>query len=221
MESTAGSSSQEFYVYDASGERVLTRSTSGSSTTLTTYPFGLQELSYTGSGTYTSQIDYYSVAGHLIGWSNGATTTYDLTDAQDSVLTSFSSGAILGEQIYGPYGNQRYIEGTLGTGKGYTGQFADAVSGLDYYNARWYDPVMSQFLSADRVQGNAQGMDPYAYVAGNPETRTDPTGQMSCDSNMFFSGCNTQYDAGYWGRNKVSDHATYAVKHIQERYQKH
>jgi hypothetical protein len=36
--------------------------------------------------------------------------------------------------------------------------------------------VVGQFLSADTVQGNAQGMDPYAYVGGNPETRTDPTG---------------------------------------------
>jgi len=26
------------------------------------------------------------------------------------------------------------------------------------------------------VQGNEQGQDPYAYVGGNPETRTDPTG---------------------------------------------
>jgi uncharacterized protein RhaS with RHS repeats len=51
------------------------------------------------------------------------------------------------------------------------------VTGLDYYNARYYDPVMAQFLSADSMQGNAQAMDPYAYVAGNPETVTDPTGR--------------------------------------------
>ncbi len=106
---------------------------------------------------------------------------HDLTDALGSVLTSFSSGAILGEQIYGPYGNQRSIEGSLGTDKGYTGQFTDALSGLDYYNARWYDPVMGQFLSADNVQGNAAGMDPYGYVAGNPETKTDPTGQRNIE----------------------------------------
>ena len=51
------------------------------------------------------------------------------------------------------------------------------MTGFDYYNARYYDPVMAQFLSADVKQGNAQGMDPYSYVAGNPETATDPTGQ--------------------------------------------
>jgi RHS repeat-associated protein len=97
-------------------------------------------------------------------------------DALDSVLTSLSGSEIQGEQLCGPYGNQRDLEGSLGTDKGYTGQFADSVTGLDYYNARWYDPVSGQFVSPDSVQGNAQGMDPYAYVEGNPETRTDPTG---------------------------------------------
>jgi len=55
---------------------------------------------------------------------------------------------------------------------------ADPLSGFDYYNARYYDPVAGVFLSADTVQGNMQGMNPYAYVNGNPETYTDPTGNM-------------------------------------------
>jgi len=48
------------------------------------------------------------------------------------------------------------------TTKGFTGQYADTVAGV--------------FLSADSVQGNVQGMNPYGYVGGNPETRNDPTG---------------------------------------------
>jgi hypothetical protein len=63
------------------------------------------------------------------------------------------------------------------------------VTGLDYYVARYYDPVVGQFLSADVVQGNAQGMAPYAYVGGNPETKTDPTGQMLvCGNGCGLSG---------------------------------
>ncbi|HEU5376574.1 MAG TPA: RHS repeat-associated core domain-containing protein [Ktedonobacteraceae bacterium] len=172
----AGSNGQEQYVYDVSGHRVLKRSTSGGTTSLTAYAFGLQELSYTGNGVANGQINYYSLAGHLIGSTDGSNTTFYLTDAQGSVLTSISQSAVLGEQVYGPYGNQRYVQGTLGTDKGYTGQFHDSVTGLDYYNARYYDPVVGMFVSPDSVQGNAQGMDPYAYVAGNPESRTDPTG---------------------------------------------
>ena len=66
----------------------------------------------------------------------------------------------------------------MGTNKGYTGQYADPLTGFDYYNARYYDPVCGTFLSADPVEGNMQGMNPYAYVGGNPETYTDPTGNM-------------------------------------------
>lgn len=73
--------------------------------------------------------------------------------------------------------NKRYSAGALGTDKGYTGQYADALTGLDYYHARYYDPARGQFVSADTEQGNTQGMNPYAYVKGNPETLTDPTGK--------------------------------------------
>ncbi len=61
---------------------------------LTTYPFGLQELSYSGGGTFSSQLDSYSLAGYLIGWTDGTSATYDLTDAQGSMLMSLSASAI-------------------------------------------------------------------------------------------------------------------------------
>ncbi|MGH7240561.1 MAG: RHS repeat-associated core domain-containing protein, partial [Candidatus Saccharimonadales bacterium] len=65
----------------------------------------------------------------------------------------------------------------------------------DYYNARYYDPVTGQFLSADTVQGNAQGMGPYTYVGGNPETRIDPTGRRFSPPSVFEGGGTTD-DAG-------------------------
>lgn len=178
VEWNAGSSGQEFYVYDAAGNRVLQRSISGGVTRLMVSAFGLQDLAFGYNGYVAGQTDYYSLAGHLIGEFNGTATTYNLTDALGSVLTSFSKSAVIGEQTYGPYGNQRYSVGTIGTSKGYTGQLHDSITNLDYYNARYYDPVAGVFLSPDSVQGNGQGMDPYAYVAGNPETATDPTGKM-------------------------------------------
>jgi RHS repeat-associated protein len=69
-----------------------------------------------------------------------------------------------------------YQQGSVGTSKGFTGQSADSTTGLDDDNARSYDPLVGQCVSADSVQGNLVGMDPYAYVGGNPETWTDPTG---------------------------------------------
>jgi len=39
-------------------------------------------------------------------------------------------------------------------------------------------------VSADTVQSNDQGMDPYAYVGENPETMVDPTEHFGSDPGM-------------------------------------
>jgi hypothetical protein len=46
--------------------------------------------------------------------------------------------------------------------------YADAVTGLDYYNVT----AAGVFLSADTRQGNIVGMNPYGYMDGNSETDT-------------------------------------------------
>ncbi len=178
----AGSNSQEQYVYDASGNRILRRSTS-SGTTMTVYAFGLEEHLYSGSGVLQSNGNtyYYSLGGMLVGESTGTNTNMFLTDALGSVLETISAAAntasVQGNQVYSPYGSSRYQQGTMGTAKGFTGQYNDSVSGLDYYGSRYYDPVVGRFISADALDGNIAGMDPYAYVGGNPETFSDPSGQ--------------------------------------------
>ncbi|WIG58918.1 MAG: hypothetical protein OJF49_001665 [Ktedonobacterales bacterium] len=60
------------------------------------------------------------------------------------------------------------------TARGFTGQYADASTGLDYYGARYYDPAVGQFAQADTDAKG--GLNRYAYVGGNPETKTDPSG---------------------------------------------
>ena len=56
---------------------------------------------------------------------------------------------------------------------GYTGQHADTTTGLDYYNARYYDASAGQFASADTAR---DGLNRYRYVHGNPTTFSDPSG---------------------------------------------
>src|SRR6266700_3249504 len=151
-----------------------------------TKSFGTEEHTYSGTGTLQSNTYYYSLGGRLIGELTGSptplSTSIFLTDALGSVLATFSnttgSAALLGNQLYGPYGTQHYNKGAMGTTKGFTGQFNDSLTSLDYYNARYYDPTAAVFLSADIKQGNLQGMNPYDYVGGNPETHNDPTGEM-------------------------------------------
>ncbi len=178
---------QAWYAYDASGNRTLQRTTIGSTTSVTVYAFGLEEYTYTGSGTLTSSTHYYSLAGRLIGELTGLgtmSTNFFLSDGLGSILGVFSntagSATLLSEQLFAPYGSQRSSSGNAisqYTNKGFTGQYNDSVSGLDYYTSRYYDPVAGVFLSADKAQGNPAGLNPYDYVGGNPETRTDPNGQ--------------------------------------------
>ncbi len=174
---------KDLSIYDASGTRVLRRTTTSSGTTMTAYAFGLEEHSYFNSGGHKGDLYYYTLGGRLLGaLDNTGKTTFYLTDALGSVLASFSSAAgiaaIKGNQVFGPYGNARDFQGTINTAKGFTGQYNDSLTGLDYYGSRYYDQVAGVFLSADVKQGNMQGMNPYAYVGGNPETKNDPTGQM-------------------------------------------
>lgn len=123
--------------------------------------------------TTTTTTAYY---GHIALSVNG-TLSYTLSDpVHGSVSATVKlSGAVTATQLCSPYGGVRYQCGMLPTDYGFTHQRSDAsTSGLDYYGARYYDPVAGQFTSADTV--DAGGLNRYAYVDGNPTTATDPSG---------------------------------------------
>ena len=184
VEWNAGSTNQGWYAYDSDGQRVLQRSIATSGTSITVYAFGIEEHLYSGNGISTSNLYYYPLDGKLIGSTNGTSTQFYLTDALGSVLESFSdianTASVLGNQAFGPYGTIQYQSGSIGTNQGFTDQYQDA-SGLDYDNTRYYDPVVGQFISADRAENNQDGTNPYAYVDANPETFVDPSGQRPID----------------------------------------
>lgn len=63
---------------------------------------------------------------------------------------------------------------------GFTGELTDPTTGFLDLRARDLDPSLGRFLSRDTVSPNApgtQGYNPYAYVANNPITWVDPSGQ--------------------------------------------
>jgi RHS repeat-associated protein len=84
--------------------------------------------------------------------------------------------------LYDAWGNLR-VKGTgLPTDVGYTGQRLDAT-GLMYYRARYYDPSLNRFISADTMVPSAsdpQSLNRYSYVRNRPLNFNDPTGH--CDN---------------------------------------
>jgi RHS repeat-associated protein len=137
-----------------------------------------------------------------------STTNFFLTDALGSVLGVYSnmagSASFLSNQVYSPYGTQLSANGnnfSQYTSKGFTGQYNDPTSGLDYYVSRYYDPVSGVFLSADKKIGNPQGTSPYDYVDGNPETYIDPSGQAYIPPGPGSGNNNTNNNNNTTGNN--------------------
>jgi RHS repeat-associated protein len=64
------------------------------------------------------------------------------------------------------------------TKRNYTGQYRDDT-GLLYYHARYYDPVLGRFISPDTLvpdPTDPQDLNRYTYAKNNPMRYTDPTG---------------------------------------------
>ncbi len=114
------------------------------------------------------------------GWPSRSTapSSYLASDGLGSAEVALnSSGSETASILYGPYGQARYTNGSMPGSYGFTGQHDDtALTGLDYYGARYYDPTLGQFASADTV---LDGLNRYGYVGGNPETFTDPSGHVA------------------------------------------
>jgi len=90
-------------------------------------------------------------------------------------------GSLTGTADYDVFGQVRATSGASSV-FGFTGQQFDRETGFTFLRARYLDPRLSRFLSADSVQPNApgtQGYNPYAYVANNPTTWVDPSGHMA------------------------------------------
>jgi RHS repeat-associated protein len=104
----------------------------------------------------------------------GANTQHFLTDALSSTvrLTNNSAAKVV-DYTYEPYGKASADAASTNAFQ-YTGRENDGT-GLNYYRARYYDPVLKRFISEDPI-GLAGGINLYAYVGGNPISFTDPLG---------------------------------------------
>jgi RHS repeat-associated protein len=130
----------------------------------------------------------YLVGHDTLGWTAGAGWTYALPDALGSVRQEVdAAGALLDvrepvlsvAEGWTPYGVE---QGGAQPGLGCTGEWFDAVVGLEYLRARWYDPGVGRFTSRDPWEGDSerpQTLFPsYAYAINSPVNYTDPSGHI-------------------------------------------
>ncbi|MFN8446855.1 MAG: RHS repeat-associated core domain-containing protein [Caldilineaceae bacterium] len=126
---------------------------------------------------------YYYFGGQRVAMrKNGALTYLHGDHLGSTVLETNASGAVVNDEKYKAYGKQRDT-GTVSTDHRFTGQKEDA-SGLQYFNARFYDPVIGMFVSPDTIvpdAGNVFDYNRFMYARGNAMKYNDPSGHCIWD----------------------------------------
>jgi RHS repeat-associated protein len=96
-----------------------------------------------------------------------------ITDASGSVLAlADSSGALVTQYSYDPFGNTTTSGAVNGNPSQYTGRDNEG-NGLYYYRARYYNPSLGRFISEDPA---GDGLNFYAYAGDDPIDFSDPFG---------------------------------------------
>ena len=176
LTSVSGTPSATF-VYDGDGNRVLT--TVG--TTTTAYIGNHTEWNVTAQ----EMTRYYLAGGQRIAFrviksGQADKVFYLLADHLGSTNVVMQVGGVVETKTYTAWGKDR--TGSISkTDRQYTGQINKSELGLYFYNARYYDPDLGRFTSADSIvpqPGNPQAWDRYSYVHNSPTNKADPSGHM-------------------------------------------
>ncbi|WP_417681995.1 RHS repeat-associated core domain-containing protein [Pseudidiomarina aquimaris] len=89
-----------------------------------------------------------------------------------------SSGEILWQEAYTPYGEALNDVTANQDLAGFTGHIKDDATGLSYMQARYYDPVIGRFYSNDPIGfRDVHRFNRYVYANNNPYKFVDPDGK--------------------------------------------
>jgi RHS repeat-associated protein len=162
----------EAFAYDGDGARVIEN----------TRVFADDDVFVEDSATLSLYVRFGGelVAKRVLTSPDLGTTTWLHTNHIGSVVLetnpSGASGAYGSEQEYFPFG----LPVTPGKSEiyGFTGQQQNPATGVVYLHARYYDPYVGRFLSADPSEPTSPGVGPnrYAYAFNDPVNAADPTG---------------------------------------------
>ena len=109
-----------------------------------------------------------------------------------------STGTVVENTDYDPFGKLVAQGGTLNTKRGYTGHEEDIDTGLIYAEARYYNPAIMRFNQQDpllklpplKLLIDPQQLNSYSYVRNNPVNGVDPKGTdvFTVGGTKFFGG---------------------------------
>ena len=173
-QATAGTVTTTF-TYDGGGERLKKTSSQGTSL----YPFGDDYEITNGIITKYVSVAGLGVVAKRVGAGAGAVTYWLHSDRLGSIqAVTNSAGTAVYRRTYRPYGETLATSGSHTESRGWIDQRQDGESGLTYLHARYFDPKLGTFLSADPI-GVEGGFSQYAYATGDPVNSTDPSGLVA------------------------------------------
>lgn len=121
------------------------------------------------------------------------------TDALRSTrAVTDEKGVVTSRMNYRPFGEEEPVvsgpgrPAQVGEPISFTGHYGDTETGLVFMNARYYDPKLARFISADTVVPDAldpQALNRYSYVRNTPTLYSDPTGHSPEDPQVFATLC--------------------------------
>jgi RHS repeat-associated protein len=177
-----------FFGYDANGARLWESS-------------GTNALQVWIDGNYEEkqgQILYHIYAGGRLVATFDKTRTnvfqfYHPDDLTSTSIQTDTNGAAIQNYEYSAFGQSRYTQSTnvFKVSRRYTSQILDDATGLYYYNARYYDPILGRFTQPDPIIPdlfNPQTYNRYAYCVNNPLRYTDPSGHSLEDYVLGMTG---------------------------------
>ncbi|QYY62602.1 HNH endonuclease (plasmid) [Leptospira interrogans serovar Bataviae] len=182
------------YWYDESGFRIRKSSLEPKNNVFSNveilYPSKFFGLEFIESENVISSVNNVYLNGVRIAALNEAgALAYYLTDQVDSVSTVLDDeGNTLSQMQYLPYGETFVQRGDLNFSPKFNSQELDRESGFYFYNARFYDPGIARFTSADTVidgELDTQGWNRFSYVKGNPIGAKDPTGHLVAGDPLY------------------------------------
>jgi RHS repeat-associated protein len=193
------------YVYGADGSRVkkiegLAAGTACPTGNITgsrvTAYFGGVEVRNFGAGAAFEELHIYPYADLRVTKTNAdggaveTSTSWLHRDGLSSVRGVTGTDGLMDERAtYRPFGEAVSVDAdptAKNESKGWIGERFDADAGLQYLNARYYDPKLGLFLQPDwwEVTEPGVGTNRYSYAFNDPIGASDPSGHAPGDWSM-------------------------------------
>ena len=133
--------------------------------------------------TQEDKIRYIRTNSLLASDAESARTYYHYaSDEMGSITHVVDSEAnkILNQYEYDAWGNLTTCDEKVPNRFKFNGQQYDPITQQYYLRARYYNPVIGRFTQEDTYRGD--GLNLYAYCAGNPVYYIDPSGHIICEN---------------------------------------